>query len=120
MSESNYFEVHRGSITTIRFVEPELFDTLLVEELRNDLIQFTESETPEKLLLDFSVVVFCSTALINTLLRMKKIVEREGSGQFKLCEMQPNVRSALQSLNLDGSVFKIYATASEAQADFGD
>ena len=118
MSESNYFEVIPGPITTIRFTEPELFDTLLVEELRNDLIGFTERETPERLLLDFSEVEFCSSALINTLLRIRKIVERDNAGQLKLSGMTESVRSAFESLNLDGSVFQIYASAEEATTKF--
>ncbi|MBI2477548.1 MAG: STAS domain-containing protein [Planctomycetia bacterium] len=94
MTVSKYFEVGQGEITTIRFTEPELFDTILVTELKEQLINFTERETPEKLLLDFSEVEFCSTAVINTLLRIKKIVVRDGGGQLRLCGMRPNVRSA--------------------------
>ena len=44
---SKYFEVRQGDITTIRFTEPELFDTTLVAELKEQLIDFTERETPK-------------------------------------------------------------------------
>ncbi len=118
MTVSKYFEVRQGDITTIRFVEPELFDTILVAELKDQLINFTERETPKKLLLDFSEVEFCSTAVINTLLRIKKIVVRDRAGQLKLCGMKPNVRSAFGMLNLDGTVFDIYETAADAAAKF--
>jgi anti-anti-sigma factor len=118
MTASKYFEVQQGQITTIRFVEQELFDSLMVEELRNNLIDFAESETPEKLLLDFSAVEFCSTSVINTLLRLKKVVSRDKTGVLKLCGMKENVLSAFEMLNLVGTVFDIYDTPEDATASF--
>ena len=56
--------------------------------------------------------------MINTLLRIKKIVVRDKAGQLQLCGMKPNVRSAFGMLNLDGTVFDIYESAVDANATF--
>lgn len=118
MSTSKYFTVQAGPITTIRFIEPELFDSVLVGELGDELIEFAENEKPAKLVLDFSEVEFCSTSLINTLLRIKKIVTRDNPGRMKLCSMSDNVKDAFVMLNLAGSVFDIHDSLADTAAAF--
>jgi len=118
MSVSKYFEVRPGPVTTIRFTQSELFDTIMVDELRDDLTAFAEHNLPDKLLLDFGEVEFCSTSMINTLLRVKKIVSRDHQGELKLCGMKDNVRSAFEMLNLDGTIFEIYDAVDDAIAAF--
>jgi len=118
MTTSKYFTAVMGPVTVVRFTEAELFDSILVSELGEELIEFCDTAKPSRLVLDFSEVRFCSTSLINTLLRVKKIVTRDNPGQLKFCHMSSNVSDAFVMLNLAGSVFAIHDTLNDAEAAF--
>ncbi len=108
MAQFRHFsiEIEKG-VTVVRLQDPRLADTLLVSELEDELLRLIDTESPEKLLVDFEAVDHCSTAVINGLLRAKKRLVRT-HGQIGLCSMHSAIREAYRVLNLDGTVFKIY------------
>lgn len=114
MSDQKHFEVQvQGDVCMIHLIDPKLFDTLIVTELQDELLEYIESEQPQKLLVNFGGVTLCSTAVINGVLRAKKRLLDYG-GRLKLCGMRDSVREAYRMLNLDGTVFEIYDHASDA------
>ena len=104
-----------GSIDIVRLVDAQLFDHVHLNELQDELAAFVEEAEPEKVIFDFSVVEFCSTSLINTLLKVKRGLAKDG-GRVRLCGMRESVREAFKMLNLDGTVFDIDDTIDEAKA----
>jgi anti-anti-sigma regulatory factor len=107
----------RGDVTVVRVVDPRLFDTMIVTEFEDDLLDLVDMHLPQNVLIDFGAVTHCSTAVINGLLRAKKrLVARKG--QLALCGMTDSIREAYRTLNLDGTVFAIYDNESEALAAF--
>jgi anti-anti-sigma regulatory factor len=76
-----------------------------------------EGNSPTQLLVDFSQVEYCSTAIISALLRARKTIVAEG-GQVRFWGMRENVREAFRMLNLDGSIFDIHETSGSALAAF--
>ncbi|MCO6455065.1 MAG: STAS domain-containing protein [Pirellulaceae bacterium] len=118
MTGYKHFQVEQiGDVTALRLVDPKLFDMLLVNEVQDELLGFLDEQRPDKLLVDFAHVSSCSTTIINGLLRAKmRLVARHGC--LKLCCMQHGVRVAFSTLNLDGTVFEIYATAADAVGAF--
>lgn len=114
-----HFNFHTNKdVKIIQLVDVRLFDTLVVNELQDELLELIEKHRPKKLLVNFDGVSHCSTAVINGLLRAKKRLMPLG-GQLKLCKMHPTIREAYQLLNLDGTVFHIHDTEAEAVAAFG-
>lgn len=112
------FEVFEsGDITILRLEDPKLADTLLVSELEDALLAYIERTKPQKVVVDFSTVTHCSSAVINGLIRAKKRIA-EGQGDLKLACMQASIREAYRLLNLDGTVFEIFETLAEATAGF--
>jgi anti-anti-sigma regulatory factor len=79
-------------------------------DLRDDLLSFVEVYRPPLLLVDLSRVPFCSTAIMQSLLRVQDRLSAYG-GQMKLCSMNDMVRESFRMLNLEGTAFDIRATA---------
>ena len=56
-----------GEVIELRLVNPAHFDIPRYEELRDQLNDFVDEHQPKKLLVDFSDVQYCSTAVIAAL-----------------------------------------------------
>ena len=93
------------------------FDVPRYVELQGELFAFIELYRPDQLVIDFERIRYCSTALINGVLRARRRLDDIG-GTMKLCGMCESVRDAFRGLNLDGTVFQIYDTLDEALASF--
>ena len=118
MSNYKHFETQQlDEITEVRLVDPKLFETLIVNELQDELLRYLDEQRPRKLLINFGSVTHCSTAVINGLLRAKKRLTTEG-GQLKLCGMTNSIREAYKMLNLDGTVFEIHDQTADAVKAF--
>jgi len=114
MTSFQYFDVEQaGDVTELRLANPAYLDVSRYEELRDDLVGFVEEQRPRRLLVDFSAVSYCSTAVIAAVLMAKKRLASEG-GQLKLCGMNESVRQAFQMLKLDGTIFDIRTSRASA------
>ena len=103
------------NVLVIQLIDPKLFDTTTVTELQDELLRVVENEQPQNAIVDFSLVVHCSTAVINGLLRAKRRLQA-GGGRLVLCGMTEGIRDAYKMLNLDGTVFRIYDALQDAYA----
>jgi anti-anti-sigma factor len=118
MGEYHCFEIEQyGGATVIRLVDPQRMTGLLVGEFQEELQKFVESQAPKRVVIDFGRVAFCSSAVIDALIRAKRRLVSAG-GQVRLCDMTPEVREAFGMLNLDGTVFQIVPSVSEAASSF--
>jgi anti-anti-sigma regulatory factor len=118
MAEFEHFKAHQeDGVTVVHLLDPRLFDTLMVSELQDELLEYLDHTRPASVLVDFDSVSHCSTAVINGLLRAKKRL-MEWGGQLKFCNMDDTIREAYRLLNLDGTVFHIYDSKSDAMAAF--
>lgn len=118
MAGCEHFKVQQeGDVTIVQLLDPRLFDTLMVSELQDELVEYLDNERPMKVVVDFDSVTHCSTAVINGLLRAKKHLLQWG-GQLKLCSMEDTIREAYRLLNLDGTVFHICDSKPDAISAF--
>jgi anti-anti-sigma factor len=114
MAEQKRFQVEiDGTVTIVRLSDPALSDFILISELHDELLTFIAQCEPRHLVVDFSRVTHCSSAVINAVLRARNRL-REGGGNIKLCGMRYSVRDAFRTLNLDGTVFEIHGSLQEA------
>jgi anti-anti-sigma regulatory factor len=114
MKEYQRFSLTKDrGVTIVQLVDPRIFDTIVVSDLEDELLDLVELQAPERLLIDFRKVTQCSTSVINGLLRAKKrLMNRDG--QLGLCGMTVSIRDAYRMLNLDGTVFQIFDTCEQA------
>jgi len=115
MDSFDYFKpAYDGQVAEIRLVDPTLFDAMDYAQFRDELFRFLEMYRPPTLLVDFSRVPFCSTAIMDALLTARNRLGTYG-GKLRLCGMNHMVRESFQRLNLD-TVFDVHATT--AGVDF--
>lgn len=107
-----------GAVTIVTFKSDQLIDHMVLTDVQEDLLAVAETE-PSHLLIDFTDVEFCSTSLINALLRVRRKATEQQT-QLRLCQMQPTVRDAFQMLNLDGTIFDIHEYRRDALDAFED
>ncbi|MBP90252.1 MAG: hypothetical protein CMJ64_26680 [Planctomycetaceae bacterium] len=105
-------------VTVIRPVDKELSDLVLQDELHEELMRFLVDEKPQKLVINFGTVEYCTTGIINSLLSVKKRVIA-ADGRFKMCCLTQHVHDAFRALNLEGTVFEVFPTEADAFASFG-
>jgi anti-anti-sigma regulatory factor len=107
-----------GNVDVIRFVDAQLFEHFLLSELQDELLDVLGGGSGLRVVIDFQVVEFCSTSLLNTLLKVQRdIVSHQGV--LALSGMRESVREAFRMLNLDGTVFRIYDSTEDAVAAIG-
>ena len=86
-------------------------------EFEEELLAIIDARKPKQMVIDFTGVTQCSTAVINSLLTARKAVIKEG-GELRLCGMKDTVRAAYRILNLEGRIFVILETRDEALGSF--
>jgi anti-anti-sigma regulatory factor len=94
-------------VLVLHLADPKLFETVMVSELEEDLLDVLKQQQPRKMLVNFARVTHCSTSVINGLLRAKKRLVSDG-GSLLLCGMRDTIREAYRILNLDGTAFEIF------------
>lgn len=118
MFEFRHFEVRQfDGFTELYLVDTSFFDVPQYAELQSELFVFVEMYRPRQLVVNFDRIRYCSTALISGVLRSQKRLDEIG-GELKFCGMSEPVRDAFMMLNLDGTVFDIYESESDALAAF--
>ena len=118
MSLFKYFEVSdQGDVVEIRFVDTRNFGFRDYSGLQNELMDFIAQTKPQKLLVHFGNIEYCSTAVMNGLIQLRSKLAEEGH-RIKFCGMSPDVHESFRMLKLDQSLFEIYGTREEALAAF--
>ncbi len=118
MSTNHLIETdQQNGVTLLWIANPSVLDRLLIHELGDQLIEYIDRHKPEKLLINFERVTFCSSEFIGGLIRARRRVLEYG-GQMKLCSMNKNVHRVFHITHLEGALFEIYDTPQEAIAAF--
>lgn len=114
MSNYKYFSVQESDdITVTQLTDSDLFDSALVSELQDVLFELIELEKPTKVIIDFSEVRHCSSAVISHLLHIKQRIVGAG-GELKLCGQSELVRDVFRVLSLDKKVFEVHDSRTAA------
>ncbi len=114
MTSFQFFDVQRsGELTELRLRDPSLFNLPRCEQLRGEVVGFVQQLRPSKLLVDFSAVEYCSSAVIAAMVTAQERLASEGC-QMKLCGMNDAVRDNFRVLRLDGTIFEIHTTREDA------
>jgi len=117
ISDYRYFDVHfEDEVTIIRLANPQFFDTNDYSDLHEEFVRFADEVRPLLLVVDCQHVTYCSTAVVNGLIRMQKRVVGHG-GDIKLSRVPSGARQIFRSLGLEQTVFSIYETTGAALTD---
>ena len=117
MSSYRSFEVQEvGPVLLIKPAESDIVERELINILSDELVSFLEERRPEKVVFTLKHAIRFSSEAIGGLIRMERQLAANG-GKMKLC-MDNEIRKLFQVTSLDGGVFEIYETESEAVAAF--
>ena len=117
MSDFKTFEVKQvGPVTLIQPREQEIVGRNLINDLADDLTEYVKREKPKCIVVSLKRVTRYSSEAIGGLIRMERRVRSEG-GRVKLC-MNDELRNLFQVTRLDGTLFEIFASESDAVASF--
>jgi len=117
MAEYRRLEVSEaGDVTVVRFRDPKILDDLNIQELGQELFRLVEVDRSEKLLLNFSIVEFLSSAALGKLITLDKKV-KAANGKLKLCRIQPEIYEVFAITKLN-RLFDIEETEADALAAF--
>ena len=106
----------QGDIAIVRFREPRVTDPLEIEELGRQLYGVLEFKNGSKLIIDFSLVEFLSSATIGKLISLNRKVNH-GKSALRLCCLRRELRDIFHLCNLE-RVFDICEDRAGAIASF--
>ena len=105
-----------GPVILVRPVGDEYLERQQIALMTDDLEAFIRDKRPEKLVLTLKQVSKYSSQAIAGIIRAFRLVQKQG-GDMRLC-MSDELRELFVAASLDGSIFRIYKTESEAVAAF--
>ena len=105
-----------GPVMLIRPMATEYLDRQDISLMTDELATLVSGNKPEQIVLTLKQVSKYSSEAIGGLIRVNQIVKEYG-GVMKLC-MTDELRELFQATGLEGRVFDIYKTESNAIASF--
>ena len=118
MKRFRYFEIERVQNAVIaRIVDSQLVGSIS-EFLRLELRELLTSPDFRALVIDFKNVKMISSSSIQTLLNARDHAF-DADVEIRLAAMQPSVLYVFETLNLVGTVFRIFDSTDEALENLG-
>ena len=112
-----YFRVEQlDDVTILTLTVRDFRNQLANVEMKSEFIKYAQKDKPKYLIVNFENVERFSTELIGTMLSIKKLLGEEG--ELKLCCLEVILHDVFRLLKLDGTVFEIYDTVTNARESF--
>lgn len=105
-----------NDVTVVRFVDRKILDEANIQELGQELFRLVEEEHRQKILLNFSMVEFLSSAALGKLITMHKKVKDHG-GKLKLSNIRPEIYEVFAITKLN-KLFDIKDEEADALASY--
>lgn len=104
-------------VTVVTFTESSILDTLLVQQIGEELYDLVDTKARRKLVLDFANVKFLSSSALGILITLRKKAG-EIKGKVLLCGLRPDLRKVFKITNLE-KLFEFHDTEEHALEAFG-
>jgi anti-sigma B factor antagonist len=114
--EVTSFSGSAGEVGMVCFLDKKIMDTIVIQELGDELFGLVEKEQRKNLLLNFAGVDFLSSAALNKLIVLDKKIKTAG-GKLQLCNLKPEIFEIFAVTRLS-QLFAIKRTEQEALAAF--
>lgn len=101
-----------GGITVARFVDKKILDETNIQNIGNQLFALVDEDGRKKIVLDFSVVEYLSSAALGKLITMDKKV-KAAKAKLRLCGIRPEIYEVFEITRLN-KIFDIKSTQEEA------
>ena len=105
-----------NDVTVVRFVDRKILDEANIQELGQELFRLVEEDHKQKILLNFSMVEFLSSAALGKLITLHKKV-KDHAGKLKLSNIRPEIYEVFAITKLN-KLFDIKDDEADALASF--
>tara|TARA_B100000674_G_C37728124_1_gene863028 strand:+ start:282 stop:710 length:429 start_codon:yes stop_codon:yes gene_type:complete len=114
MGAYRYFVAEKRDDTLIaQLIDSHLQGDMVAEQLKQELLQAVDAESPKMVVIDLRNVDIISTMVISTFLYANSRLGASGI-KFKLTELSQPLRQIFRELHLDGAILQIYESIDEA------
>jgi anti-anti-sigma factor len=96
----------------------DLWDRAEIHHFSDEMLDYLQSESPKKLILDLGTVGRVSSEALNALIRLRDEVTARNA-ELRLCNLREPVQEVLKITEL-GSLFHIYDTLPDAFRGFAE
>ncbi len=101
-----------GGVTVAKFVDKKILDETNIQNIGNQLFALVDEDGRKKIVLDFSVVEYLSSAALGKLITMDKKV-KAAKAKLRLCSIRPEIYEVFEITRLN-KIFDIKATQEDA------
>ena len=105
-----------GDVTVAKFVDKKILDEANIQAIGNNLFALIDEDGRRKIVLDFSLVEYLSSAALGKLITMDKKAKAAKS-KLRLCCIRPEIYEVFEITRLN-KIFDIKATQEEALQGF--
>lgn len=105
-----------GDVTVAKFVDKKILDEANIQVIGNNLFALIDEDGRRKIVLDFTLVEYLSSAALGKLITMDKKAKAAKS-KLRLCGIRPEIYEVFAITRLD-KIFDIKPTQVEALEGF--
>ena len=105
-----------GDVTVAKFVDKKILDEANIQAIGNNLFALIDEDGRRKIVLDFSLVEYLSSAALGKLITMDKKAKAAKS-KLRLCCIRPEIYEVFEITRLN-KIFDIRGTQEEALEGF--
>ena len=105
-----------GGVTVAKFVDKKILDETNIQNIGNQLFALVDEDGRKKIVLDFSIVEYLSSAALGKLITMDKKV-KAAKAKLRLCCIKPEIYEVFEITRLN-KIFDIKATQEAALEGF--
>jgi anti-sigma B factor antagonist len=107
---------YQGDITIVTFTNDTILDERDVKAIEDSVLPLVRQSDPAQIILDFTNVKFLSSAVLGTLIRVLKAVNRK-DGKLALCGINDKIYDIFKITRLN-KIFDIYTDFAQALKSF--
>lgn len=101
-----------GGVTVAKFVDKKILDETNIQNIGNQLFALVDEDGRKKIVLDFSIVEYLSSAALGKLITMDKKV-KAAKARLRLCCIRPEIYEVFEITRLN-KIFDIKSTQEDA------
>jgi anti-sigma B factor antagonist len=105
-----------GGITVAKFTDKKILDEANIQVIGNNLFALVDEDGRRKIVLDFTLVEYLSSAALGKLITLDKKV-KQAKAKLRLCGIRPEIYEVFAITRLD-KIFDIKPTQAEALEGF--
>ena len=105
-----------GDVTVVRFRDHKIVEDVNIQELGQEMFRLMEADGRDRLLLDFALVDFLSSAALGKLITLDRKMKAHG-GKLKLSNIRPEIYEVFAITKLN-RLFDIRKDEADALAAF--